>query len=401
MAADTHRCPNNDARAMFKLIILPHWRIEGGAGYYIRDLIASLRPVGKVQVAGPYAVDYDESPIQSAYLDKLTLQSLPTYEGIRLAAILYHVILSALRAIALRATPRHKRFKGSFDVLVLTSSVQAMAVPIACRLFPESRIAIVVQENVRLTQGLGRLTKACLKRADVVVSITETWAQHARDNGLDPVVLPNSYDPDFAAPEHNRDPAIESDLLYVGGGATIKGFDNLIAVLPELLRTPGRRIICLGHYSETARKTLKRIYGDAHPDTYLDVVGLVPDIRPYLRGTKLLLLPIGSPHFCRPAIEAGLFGKTFVIPNFAELGDFALNGKNCTTYEAARPIELKDRIDKLLQKDEVRHQLEDGNKQLAERFSSNRTPLFDAFLFSLFNTENSTMSVTPEKVAKR
>lgn len=382
-------------------VILPHWRIEGGAGYYIRDLIALLRLVGTVQVAGPYAGDYDEAPVQSAHLDKLTSQSLPTYEGIRLSATVYHVFLSALRAIALFAAPRHARVKDSFDAVILTSSVQAMAVPIARRLFPASRISIVVQENVRLSQGLGRLTRACLKRADVVVSITETWAQHARDNGLDPVVLPNSYDPDYAAPENNRDPAIESDLLYVGGGATIKGFDNLIAALPALLNVPGRRIVCLGHYSEAAIRTLEQIRGDGHPNAQLIIVGLVPDIRPYLRGTKLLLLPIGSPHFCRPAIEAGLFGKTFVIPNFPELGDFALDGENCATYAAARPDALKDRIDELLQKDDARRRLEDGNKQLAERFGVNQTQRFDAFLFSLLNAANSTISATPETVARR
>lgn len=348
--------------------ILPHWCIEGGAGYYIRDLIVSLRQVGTVQVAGPYAGNYDKAPIQSAYLDKLTLQSLPTYEGIRLPAAMYHLLLSALRAIALFAAPRRTRLARSFDALILTSSVQAMAVPIARQLFPESRIAIVVQENVRLSQGLGRLTKACLKSADIVVSITETWAQHARDNGLDPVVLPNSYGTDYTATENNQEPAIQSDLLYVGGGATIKGFDNLIAALPALLKVSGRRIICLGHYSEAAIKKLEQIRTNAQPDTSLDIVGFVPDIRPYLRGTKLLLLPIGSPHFCRPAIEAGLFGKSFVIPNFPELKDFALDGENCATYEASRSEEMKDRINDLLQQDDVRRRLEDGNRAVAEKF---------------------------------
>jgi len=331
-----------------------------------------------VQVAGPYADDYDDASIQSEYLDKLTLQSLPAYEGIRLAAILYHILISALRATALLATPRQKRFKGRFDAVILTSSVQAIAVPIARRLFPESQIAIVVQENVCLSRRLGRLTRFLLNRADVVVSITETWAQHARENGLDPVVLPNSYDPDYAAPEHNRDPAIESDLIYVGGGATIKGFDNLIVVLPELLRTPGRRIICLGQYSETARKSLERVRDKAHPDAHLDIVGLVSDIRPYLRGTKLLLLPIGSPHFCRPAIEAGLFGKTFVIPDFSELGDFAKDGENCVTYQPSDSGDLVSKVKQMLGDRSLMMRLGRNNKIVAEDFTDT-SKYFEAF----------------------
>lgn len=306
--------------------------------------------------------------MQSEDLDKLTLQIFPTYEGIRLAAILYHILISALQTIALIATPLDKRFKGRFDALVLTSSVQVMAVPIARRLFPGRPIAIVVQENVCLSRGLGRLTRFFLKRADVVVSITETWAQHARDNGLDPVVLPNNYSPDYAAPKHNRDPAIESDLLYVGGGATIKGFNNLIAALPALLNVPGRRIFCLGHYSEAAIKTLEKVRDDAHPDAQLNIIGLVPDIRPYLRGTELLLLPIDSPHFCRPAIEAGLFGKTFLIPDFPELAEFASNGVNCITYRADDPVDFLSKATYLLDNPLIKKKLSAGNEVVSARY---------------------------------
>lgn len=371
----------------YSFLILPHWRIEGGAGYYIRDFITSLRQVGTVQVAGPYADDYDEVPIQSEYLDKFTLQSVPTYEGIRFTAILYHILISALRVFALLMTSRHKRFNGNFEALILTSSVQSMAVPIARRLFPGNRIAIVVQENVCLSRGVGRLTRFLLKRADVVVSITETWAQHARENGLDPIVLPNSYDPDYAAPEHNRDPAIESDLLYVGGSATIKGFDNLISVLPELLRTPGRRIACLGHYSEAALKKLEQIRDKANPDAHLDIVGLVSDIRPYLRGTKLLLLTIGSPHFCRPAIEAGLFGKTFIAPNFPELSDFASDGENCVTYQPSDFGDFVSKVNQILDDQTLMMRLANNNKIMVEN-STDTSKQFEAF-FQMLGVANS------------
>lgn len=353
-------------------VILPHWCIEGGAGFYIRDLIASLRPVVNVKVAGPYAGDYDETPIRYAYLDKLTLQSLPTYQGIRLAQVCYHILISGLRAIAFLSTPRNNRFKCKFDALVLTSSVQALAVPLARRLFPDSRTVIVVQENVCLSRGLGRLTRFLLKRADVVVSITDTWAQHARENGLDSVVLPNSFDPDYAAPANNRDPAIESDLLYVGGGATIKGFDNMIAALPTLLKVPGRRIFCLGHYSKAALKMLERIREGAHPDAQLNIVGLVPDIRPYLRGTRLLVLPIGSPHFCRPAIEAGLFAKTFVIPDHEGLEGFSFDNINCKLYKKDDINQFIEIASKLIEKPTVLYILGQANRVFAQQFLVSR-----------------------------
>lgn len=386
------KAPFSEHNIMHSFVIMPHTRRTGGAKFYIYDLIDLLKQVGNVKVAGPHACDYDEAIIQSACLDTLTLQCLPTYEGICLIRRVYHMSLSALRAVPLIIAPRKQYFKEPFSVLVLTSSVQAMAVPLARWLFPDKRIAIVVQENVRLSRGLGWLTSLCLRRAHVVISISASWARHAQANGLAPITLPNRYDAAYAAPEHNQEQAITSDLLYVGGGAAIKGFNNMIMALPALLKTPGRRIICLGEYSDGAKRTLERIRNDARPHATLTVVGLVPDIRPYLRGTKLLVLPLGNPHFCRPAIEAGLFGKTFVIPHFPALEDFVLNGENCATYDASTPDELIYRVDELLRKDDVRHRLERGNKRLAARFCSNTTHFLHALLPVLSHNENRTIS---------
>lgn len=357
--------------SMQGILVLPHWRIEGGAGYYIRDLLVLLRSFTSVHVGGPFASEYCDSPIRSACVDCLALQSLPTYDGIATISTLYNVFKSFVRVLKLFVV---LRWNGSLEhpsILLFTSSVQALAVPFVRCVFPKSRIVLVVQENVNLARGLGRLTAFLLKRIDVVLSITESWAEHARSVGVNSMVLRNCYAPSFFAPECNVAPAVASDILYVGGGARIKGFANLIAALPRLLRIPGVRVICLGRYSDYEAKLLERIRADIRGGAHLDIHGLVPDIRPYLRGTRLLLLPIGSPHFCRPAVEAGFFGKPFVITSFSGLEDFAKPGLNCQTFENECASSLVGAVIDVLSDEVALKRMGEENKRISRDFIAN------------------------------
>jgi glycosyltransferase involved in cell wall biosynthesis len=356
-----------DLQVSSKVVILPHWHTEGGAGFYIQDLITLLQPCSQIGVAGKHAISYNHNPIMSPFLNRLGALSIPAYEGIRFRATFFHLFVSLWNTILLFLTPRRFRYTGAPATFIFTSSVQALAVPLTRHLFPSSKIVIAVQENVVLSNGFGRIVARLLRKSDTVISISESWATHARRFGIDPVVLHNGYDLSYADPEQNLEPAKPSDLLYVGGGAPIKGFDEFVAALPRLLSYPGRRIVCLGSYDATAHKKLEQLGANARLDSELVIIGKVPDIRPYLRGTKLLLLPIGSPHFCRPAIEAGLFRKTFIIPNFAGLDDFANNGENCQMYDPGDAGALVALTEFLLA-GKNRAELESSNERVALEF---------------------------------
>jgi hypothetical protein len=346
------------------LIILPHWSTGGGAGFYIQNLIENLESYITVKVSGNYAKDYSQEPIQSNFLNKLGSLSLPVYEGIRPTATLVHFFLSLVRMLSLFVF-NHKDLHAIPTAFVFTSSIQAMSVPIVKWFYPSSKIVIAVQEQIDLSRLFGKLILRFLRQSDVVLAITEDWATHARKFGIRTLLVRNQYDGSYAASENNQTPAIESDLLYVGGGAKIKGFDNFESILPELLTRPGLRIICLGHYSKNTLSTLEKIRTIVNSGAELIVIGNVPDIRPYLRGTKLLFLPIGSPHFCRPAIEAGFFSKTFVIPNYDGLDEFSVDNFNCKKYDKFDTKQSLKLIDCMLNSPQNLDQLGQGNLQVA------------------------------------
>jgi glycosyltransferase involved in cell wall biosynthesis len=315
-----------------KILLLPHWTKGGGSGYYIQNLIDKLNDKFIVHVQGFYSAEYSEHRQSSKLLNDLSLLSFPAYEGIKKSSTLYH-LLTSLGRIALIFSKYGKASENETpSAIIFTSSIQAVAIPAAKYLFPRSKIVIAIQENIKFSSISGRLMLRLLKNSDIVISITKQWAAYAQGFGVSALILRNQYDPSYFAPECNQANPIESDLLYIGGDAGIKGFDFFKKALPALLQRPGIKILCLGHYATRSRQFIRSITENSVSGSKAVIVGHVSDIRPYLRGTKLLMLPITSPHFCRPAIEAGFFGKTFVIPEHSGLEDFVQNGVNCISF---------------------------------------------------------------------
>jgi glycosyltransferase involved in cell wall biosynthesis len=315
-----------------KVIILPHWAKGGGSGFYIQKLINKLNDKFVVNVEGFYSADYSRGQKSSKLLEGLSLLSFPAYEGIGKPSTLYHLVTSLGRIIQILVKYGRLNENDAPSAIIFTSSIQAIAIPVARYLFPTSKIAIAIQENVDLSSITGRLMLKLLKNSDIVISITKQWAAYARVFGVHAVIVRNQYDPSYFAPECNRVNPIESDLLYVGGDAGIKGFDLLKKALPMLLERHELKIICLGHYAARSYRFLSDINESVRSTSKVVIAGHVSDIRPYLRGAKLLILPISSPHFCRPAIEAGFFQKTFVIPEHSGLEDFVQSGVNCMSF---------------------------------------------------------------------
>jgi glycosyltransferase involved in cell wall biosynthesis len=324
---------NADEKRRGKLIILPHWRKGGGSGFYTQNLIDKLKKIYYVSVAGVHSKDFDENPAPSGLLDELSSMSFPVYDGVKKSASLFYAMISLFKALFILINFSKRKVGDAPSVIIFTSSTQAISIPIARYFFPNCKIAIAVQENVNLSSFFGGVLLRFLRKSDVVISITSQWAAHAREFGVDAVVIRNQYDPSYFSDENNSQKPINSDLLYIGGGAKIKGFDAFLKMLPTLLARPELRVLCLGEYQKKELKSLKESIKDSKSSSEMVIIGHVLDIRPYIRGTRLLLLPISSPHFCRPAIEAGFFEKTFVIPAHRGLEDFVQNGVNCISHD--------------------------------------------------------------------
>jgi len=344
--------------------------MEGGAGLYIQDIISDLNSFSNIAVGGKYSIAYEGKKVQCNLINQIGKLSLPLYEGVKLKAVAYNITKSLFRLlyILIQYLSSKKRFQP--ELIILTSSIQALAIPIIRRIFPSTRIVLLVQENLILTRKSRGVMKWLLLQADRVISISKTWSSHASKEGLETTLLRNRYKPTFVQSAPEIEDKHVSDLLYVGGGATIKGFQLLVQALALIDDKRSLRVSLLGKYNNFQLKQLEQLSVNFSSNSHINIVGFVSDIRPFLKGTSLLLLPIEHAHFCRPAIEAGLLDKTFVISRLKGLEDFVHNKKNCLCFKSGDANDLVSKIYKILDDPELRLRLESENRKNSNSFLS-------------------------------
>jgi glycosyltransferase involved in cell wall biosynthesis len=314
-----------------RFLFLPHVGRIGGAGIYIDDFASFLKTKVDVSFGGEFGKAYtNDSTVP--FDESVTKYVYPIYAGVSVRAMAYRLVANISKKNEARLSIKKNHIiLQSFDVIVLTSSIQALIIEEIKSVAPDTKIVVIVQENVNLRLPfLSNYFLKKIKKADLVVSITDAWAASAKRKGVDTWLVRNTYDFETQCKfsGHNF------DCLYVGGGSKLKGFELICHLIGSVGRYKAFSIALAGHYSfeqiqliNKIKRPLLEIGGGVH------VVGFQENMSSLYQNSRFVLLPITKPHFCRPAIEAGAHGRTFVIPNFAELNDFVSDGENCLSYD--------------------------------------------------------------------
>jgi glycosyltransferase involved in cell wall biosynthesis len=330
-----------------KILFFPHFNKVGGAGLYICNLIDILSERYAVECIGRYSYDYGRSILDCVFFRVLNFILVPLYDGVRLPVAIFFFIRSFF--IVFTFSPGFfflKRKIREVDCLVLTSSIQFPLVFVFRLFFPKIKLVILIQENALLDYSflLGRLMCLALKKADIVISITDQWASQAQAFNISSTVIRNFFDIKTSSCEKK-----ESTLLYVGGDAWIKGFDFLLRGFELISYKRKTKLIMLGSYGDKATKKIQQVAARCvERGSVICVEGLKSEIDSYYQGTDLVVIPIAKPHFCRPAIEAGFFNKTFLVSDFKELSDFCRPDQNCVVFDRGNVDDFVSRLHSLL-----------------------------------------------------
>nr|WP_283103671.1 glycosyltransferase [Shewanella gelidii] len=158
-----------------------------------------------------------------------------------------------------------------------------------------------------------------------------------------------------------------SVLLYLGGGQRIKGWDFIKEVFLNLSKEYNIEILCLGTFSATQKKEIECINTRMTNESKLTVLENVSDVKLFYSICDFVLIPIISPHFCRPAIEAGFFTKTYIIPDFSELEFFAKHEENCLKYQSNSFSSFSKSVCRLLDEKKLCSRLARSNKAFANK----------------------------------
>lgn len=145
------------------------------------------------------------------------------------------------------------------------------------------------------------------------------------------------------------DPTVpkDVDILYVGRLVPIKRLDLFLDVVALVARDkPDLRVVLVGE--GPLRLFLEnRIHELALADR-VDLVGFHPDVRPWLRRSKLLMLTSESEGLSLAVMEAMAGGVPAVVPNVGDLGDLVATGVNGFLVAGRNPEEFASRATSLL-----------------------------------------------------
>lgn len=339
----------------------------GGAGLYNLAAISFLAQTADITLMGDAADAYvgiDDS-IRIADNALPTRPIVPAYAGASWYAFLFHAARAPLRFAAVwRWARRHASILSRYDAIVVTSSID-LSLLYGLRLAGiRGRRICIIQENAFLSGVRGMLNRLLLRSVDTVVSISSVWSQHAARHGITSIVAANPFSISIKSPPD--DAAAENDLVFMGGSSRIKGIELFLTLIEKMSASRPVRATLLGTVTPTWQARISAVQSTlASRGSLLSTTGFVTDIVPFLCNARLLLLPITDPHFCRPAVEAGLCGRTFVVSQLLGLEDFADPGANCKTAPPHDAEAWLVACTQLLDDDDKRHTLAAANRARA------------------------------------
>lgn len=315
---------------MANILVIPHVGVLGGAGLYINQVLSELSKSHNVYVGGMHSssFDFEEYELDSS-INRIVF---PYYRGVSGKAYWFH-FLKSLSYIAKNKYLLNRSYnKNKFEIVLLTSGIQVLLLPIINRFFKDAKVVVLIQENFRLDGYiLGKIVERNLLKAGLIVSITNDWKDYSTSCGIETFLFRNMYD--FSRDNIRVPVEKDFDFVYLGGEQKIKGFSDIISFCREMSKIKSFRIAILGEVSIESKKILLGFMNNSIFNVDIRFFGFMKNVTNIIRSSKLLLLPITSPHFCRPAIEAGFEKVPFLIRRHSDINDFAIENYNCEMYD--------------------------------------------------------------------
>ena len=186
--------------------------------------------------------------------------------------------------------------------------------------------------------------------------------------------VPNSYRVPF-------DNSNKTQVLYLGGTAEIKGYQNVVKCIKYL--KPHITLLFCGPILEDSKSNVFQKFiqiikrqPNANSliklknDNNVEVIGLVKNVAHYLNKCDILITPFKKPHFSRPAIEAFAYGKPVIGTDVVGMEEIIDHGINGIIVKNDSPKDLADAINMLSEKEKYAIELGVNGRAKAIKYFS-------------------------------
>ncbi len=330
----------------------------GGAQSYVRDLLPAAEHEFEVTVAA-----YGEGPLRDACVER-GIPFVPL-RHIRRDISLPRDLVGLLELVRL-----FRRIRP--DIIHLNSSKAGVLGRIAGTL---ARVPVVVftahgwafkaATGIRANLYLwsDRLVRRLTTMTICVSEIERAAGLEARTCSAErSTVITNAVDVDAALP-HVAGEDDRVRIVSVGRLAQPKDFPGLIAAAAQL-RPGTTHIRILGDGPQ--RPELEGLIAQHNLDDTVELVGEVPDVRPYLAAADIFVLSTHSEGMPIAVLEAMAAGLPVVTSNVSGLHEVVVNDQTGLLAPPDDPRALAATLNRLIDDPDLRHQLGDNGRRRAE-----------------------------------
>ena len=188
---------------------------------------------------------------------------------------------------------------------------------------------MVAPEHIPTREALGHLVRDAEKIIGVSRALINRLTQMFPDVAAKCSVIQNTVDVDFLTSVSTTPAPGESefDLLFVGGLIPVKGPDQLIASLHNVVQNRPNTVLCLcgtGAMEEELKDTIR----SKSLESNVKFAGFVPHLEliNFYNRTRLVVIPSRSEGFPHVAMEAAICGRPVVAFNVGGLNELILDG---------------------------------------------------------------------------
>ena len=298
----------------------------GGIENFNKALMKALSDLSEVNNMNFQAVSVYDSEPDERYIDK------NNYKGFK-----KNKIRSSLYAI---------KTSRKYDQVIL-GHINLAIVGIVIKLIRPSARIILIAHGIEVWEKLHFIKGAFLKRVDKILAVSNfTKEKLVNVNMINPAkveILHNTLDPYFKIPDTFEKPTYLLNRYKINKEAKIiltvtritdteneKGYDKVIAVLPELIKdNPNVVYMLAGKYTPKAGSRLKKLVEDKNIESNFILTGYIPEseMTDHYLLADVFVLPSKKEGFGIVFIEAAACGVPVIAGNMDGSVDALKNGE--------------------------------------------------------------------------
>jgi hypothetical protein len=257
--------------------------------------------------------------------------------------------------------------KIEFDICIIYSLVLAPAI----KSIPnEAKKILYIHETFKRNIISSLIHRFIEKNFSGLLAINQSELDFFKDNMIKRLIA------DVYLPlKSNSTHPPTKNILYMGGGDTIKGFYHIMKLSKKL--PEGWKILFLGDF-----KSKPKINFIIHPYlklkfTYysrfinsknIQKIGYIQDIGKVISKVSFGIFPSIHPHQPRPILELGFYNKTAIISDFKETEHFYKNEFNVLSFNHKKNSDLVSKIKMLIEDEKLMKYLANNNHFMSKTY---------------------------------